>query len=47
LPGLNAALARIGDAAKAARLSGGLEDALAQALLMDLGALAKPSRRGE
>jgi DNA polymerase-3 subunit delta len=46
LPGLNAALARIGDAAKAARLSGGLEDALAQALLMDLGALAKPGRRG-
>jgi DNA polymerase-3 subunit delta len=37
---LNAALARIGDAAKAARLGGALEEALAEALLLDLGALA-------
>ncbi|MFZ1101520.1 MAG: DNA polymerase III subunit delta, partial [Hyphomicrobiaceae bacterium] len=44
LPRLNAALARIGDAAKAARLGGALEDALAEALLLDLGALA--GRRG-
>ena len=41
LASLNAALARIGDAAKAARLGGALEEALAEALLLDLGALAK------
>jgi DNA polymerase III subunit delta len=41
LASLNAALARIGDAAKAARLNGTLEDALAQDLLMQVGTLAK------
>jgi DNA polymerase-3 subunit delta len=39
LPSLNAALARIGDTAKAARLGGALEEALAGALLLELGAL--------
>jgi DNA polymerase-3 subunit delta len=38
---LDAALARIGEAAKAARLNGALEDALAQHLLMEVGALAR------
>jgi DNA polymerase-3 subunit delta len=37
LPSLNAALARIGDAAKAARLTGTLADTLAERLAMDLG----------
>jgi DNA polymerase-3 subunit delta len=41
LPSLNAALARIGDTAKAARLSSALEETLAEALLMYLCALAK------
>jgi DNA polymerase-3 subunit delta len=41
LAGLNAALARIGTAAKAARLSGALEDTLAENLLLDLGALGR------
>jgi len=38
---LNEALARIGDAAKAARLSSALESTLAESLLLALGALAK------
>jgi DNA polymerase-3 subunit delta len=44
---LNAALSRIADAAKAARLSSALEDTLAESLLLDLGALAgqKPRSR--
>jgi DNA polymerase-3 subunit delta len=42
-PGLNAALARIGDAAKAARLSGGLEEPLAEALLLEIGGMAGSS----
>ena len=44
LASLNTALARIGDAAKAARLSGALEDTLAENLLMGLGALAGQNR---
>ena len=52
---LNAALARIAEAAKAARLSSALEGTLAENLLLDLGALAGgaktagsgPSARGE
>jgi DNA polymerase-3 subunit delta len=43
LASLNAALARIGAAAKAARLSGALEDTLAENLLLDLGAIARPT----
>ena len=39
LPQLNAALARIADAAKAARLNSALEGTLAEHLLLDLGAL--------
>lgn len=39
-PSLDTALARIGDAAKAARLNSALEDVLAEALLLDLGVLA-------
>ena len=38
---LNAALARIGEAAKAARLSSALEATLTESLLLDLGALAR------
>ena len=45
LPSLNAALARIGDTAKAARLNGGLEEALAEALLLELGALVRAGKR--
>jgi DNA polymerase-3 subunit delta len=41
LASLNAALARIGTAAKAARLRGALEDTLAENLLLDLGALGR------
>jgi DNA polymerase-3 subunit delta len=41
LAGLNAALARIGEAAKAARLNSALESTLAERLLLDLGMLAK------
>jgi DNA polymerase-3 subunit delta len=44
LPKLNAALARIGDAAKAARLNSALDGTLAANLLMELGALAKEKR---
>jgi DNA polymerase III subunit delta len=44
LSSLNAALARIGDAAKAARLNSALEDTLAERLLMGLGALAAEKR---
>jgi DNA polymerase-3 subunit delta len=40
LDALNAALARIGDAARAARLNNALESTLAEALLIDLGKLA-------
>ena len=43
LPQLTAALARIADAAKAARLSSALEGTLAERLLLDLGALARKS----
>jgi len=43
---LNAALARIGDATKAARLNGALEDTLAESLLLDLGVLARPKPVG-
>ncbi|HEX6002200.1 MAG TPA: DNA polymerase III subunit delta [Hyphomicrobiaceae bacterium] len=39
---LNAALALIGDTAKAARLSSALEETLAERLLMELGAMARP-----
>jgi DNA polymerase-3 subunit delta len=42
---LNAALARIGEAAKAARLNSALEEALAESLLMTLGTLARPVQR--
>ncbi len=41
---LGAALARIGDAAKAARLNSELEGTLAENLLMELGALAKEKK---
>jgi DNA polymerase III subunit delta len=41
LPKLNAALARIGEAALAARLNSALESTLAEHLLLELGALAK------
>jgi DNA polymerase-3 subunit delta len=44
LSSLNAALTRIGDAAKAARLNSALEDTLAERLLMGLGALAAEKR---
>jgi DNA polymerase III subunit delta len=44
LAGLNAALARIGDAAKAARLNGALDATLAENLLLSLGPLL-PNRR--
>jgi DNA polymerase III subunit delta len=44
LAGLDAALARIADAAKEARLNSALEGALAERLLLDLGALAKQKR---
>jgi DNA polymerase-3 subunit delta len=44
LPSLDAALARIGDAAKAARLNGAIEETLAERLLMDLGRLSTPVR---
>ncbi|HEX5998453.1 MAG TPA: DNA polymerase III subunit delta [Hyphomicrobiaceae bacterium] len=40
---LNAALALIGDTAKAARLSSALEETLAEKLLMELGAMARPT----
>ena len=43
--GLNAALARIGAAAKAARLDSALEETLAERLLMTLGGLARPVER--
>ncbi len=43
--GLNAALARIGAAAKAARLNSALEETLAERLLMEVGALARPAQR--
>jgi hypothetical protein len=39
LPQLGAALARIADAAKAARLNSALEGTLAEHLLLDLGAI--------
>jgi len=42
---LNAALARIGEAAKAARLNSALEETLAEHLLMGLGGLASPMQR--
>jgi hypothetical protein len=46
--GLDAALARIGDAAKAARLNSALEDTLAESLLLALGRLAgQPRRRAQ
>jgi len=41
LTSLNAALSRIGEAAKAARLSSGLEESLTERLAMDLGALMR------
>jgi hypothetical protein len=41
---LGAALARIAEAAKAARLSPALEGTLAERLLLDLGALAREAR---
>ena len=44
LPQLSAALARIADAAKAARLNSSLEGALAEQLLLDVAALAKRCR---
>lgn len=44
LAGLDAALARIADAAKEARLNSALESALAERLLLDLGALAGKKR---
>jgi DNA polymerase-3 subunit delta len=40
--GLNVALARIGEAAKAARLDSALEETLAERLVMALGTLARP-----
>jgi DNA polymerase-3 subunit delta len=43
LGALNAALARIGDATKAARLNSALEETLAESLLLDVGALARAS----
>ncbi len=42
---LSAALARIAEAAKAARLNSALEGALTERLLLDLGALSGPPRR--
>jgi DNA polymerase-3 subunit delta len=45
LAALDAALARIGEAAKAARLNGALEETLAERLLMEVGALAAPALR--
>jgi DNA polymerase-3 subunit delta len=42
---LNEALARIGEAAKAARLNSALEETLAEGLLMALGGLASPVQR--
>jgi DNA polymerase-3 subunit delta len=45
LAGLNAALARIGNAAKAARLNSALEETLAERLLMEVGTLAAPPQR--
>jgi DNA polymerase-3 subunit delta len=44
LPMIHAALARIAEAAKAARLSSALEGLLTERLLLDLGALAKDKR---
>jgi DNA polymerase III subunit delta len=44
--GLNTALARIGAAAKAARLSSALEDTLAESLLLDLGVLTPRRQAG-
>ena len=44
LPKLNAALARIGEAAKARDCNSALESALAENLLMELGALAKEKK---
>ena len=41
---LNAALARIAETAKAARLNPALEGTLAERLLLDLGALARGQR---
>ena len=46
LPQLNAALARIADAAKTARLNSALEGTLAENLLLDLGAIAKRGPAG-
>jgi DNA polymerase-3 subunit delta len=43
--GLNAALARIGDSAKAARLNGALDATLAESLLLALGPLANPRQQ--
>jgi DNA polymerase III subunit delta len=43
-PKLNAALARIAAGAKAARLNGSLEGLLAERVLLDVAALAKPAR---
>ena len=46
LPKLNAALARIANAAKAARLNSALESALAQALLLDLAQIGSQDLEG-
>jgi len=46
LPKLNAALARIAEAAKAARLNSGLENTLAEALLLDLAQIGKQDLDG-
>ena len=45
LPQLTAALARIADAAKAARLNSALEGTLAENLLLDIGAIARAMSR--
>ena len=45
-PKLNAALARIADAAKAARLNSALESTLAEALLLDLAQISKQDLDG-
>jgi DNA polymerase-3 subunit delta len=45
LAGLNTALARIGEVAKAARLNGGLDTTLAENLLLALGPLAERGRQ--
>ena len=46
LPKLHAALTRIADAAKAARLNSGLENTLAEALLLDLAQIGKQDLDG-